>query len=628
MSKLPIPDAALDDRLFFGGTAGSGKTYNAGGRVERLLARKNRVVIPDPLGVWWGLRLMADGKTPSDFDVVIFGGPHGDLPLTEAAGALIGETVAGMKESCILDLSQLGTKASERRFMLAFLTALYKHTPGEPVHMIFDEADMWAPQKLLDKDGDAARLLGMMETIVRRGRSKGFIPWLISQRPAVVTKDILSQADGIVVFKLTSSQDRKAIEAWVEGQADKKLWESINSSLPTMERGQGLVWIPGRNLLEIVRFPEKETFDSSRTPKRGEKLKRTAALKPIDLGAVKDRLAVVETEAKANDPRKLRAESSAKDQKIKTLEAAVAAGAKSAPNKEQLAAAESRGAERGEKAARAAAEKIIKTLRANVEAAMKFIVEINARDFFRAGGEAVDQAAVEKAIAGATTQITKMIESKLAARDRHLEELRAAATKLLARLKEAIDQDVAVKVEVRHNEPFTVSPAPPDRAPRPASIINGPGDAALSKGARVCLTAMAQHPNGVTREQLTVLTGYKRSSRDTFVQQLRAAGNAEPAAGDRLVATEAGVAAIGSYDPLPTGDALREHWLRELGGGERVVLELVCRSYPEEVQRETISENTIYKRSSRDTFIQKLMARELLEQSGPGAVRASADLFD
>lgn len=348
MSRQPIPDAALDDRLFFGGTAGSGKTYNSMSRVERLLARKSRVVIPDPLGVWWGLRLSADGKKPSGYDVVIFGGPHGDLPLTEHAGALIGETVAGMKESCILDLSQIGTKAAERRFMLAFLTALYKHTPGEPLHVIFDEADMWAPQRLLDKDGDAAKLLGMMETIVRRGRVKGFIPWLISQRPAVITKDILSQADGIVAFKLTSSQDRKAIEAWVEGQADAKTWDAMSAKLPTMERGQGLVWIPGRGILETVQFPEKETFDSSRTPKRGEKLKRTAALKPIDLGAVKDRLATVETEAKANDPRALRAElMKVNAENSRLLKTTIAQAAQ--PDKDAIAVAERKGFEQAEK---------------------------------------------------------------------------------------------------------------------------------------------------------------------------------------------------------------------------------------------------------------------------------------
>lgn len=41
----PIPKDALDDRLGFIGTSGSGKTYNAGGAVERLLKSRARVVI-------------------------------------------------------------------------------------------------------------------------------------------------------------------------------------------------------------------------------------------------------------------------------------------------------------------------------------------------------------------------------------------------------------------------------------------------------------------------------------------------------------------------------------------------------------------------------------------------------
>jgi hypothetical protein len=63
--KHPIPDAALDDPLGFVGMTGSGKTFGAGTCVERILANRGRVIIPDPLGVWWGLRQMADGKTPS-----------------------------------------------------------------------------------------------------------------------------------------------------------------------------------------------------------------------------------------------------------------------------------------------------------------------------------------------------------------------------------------------------------------------------------------------------------------------------------------------------------------------------------------------------------------------------------
>lgn len=43
----PIPTAALDDRLGFVGMTGSGKTFGAGTCVERILAKRGRVIIPD-----------------------------------------------------------------------------------------------------------------------------------------------------------------------------------------------------------------------------------------------------------------------------------------------------------------------------------------------------------------------------------------------------------------------------------------------------------------------------------------------------------------------------------------------------------------------------------------------------
>lgn len=286
-----IPDKGLDDRLAFVGTSGSGKTYAAGTAVERLLTKGAKVVIVDPLDVWWGLRVKADGVKPA-FPVVIFGGAHGDLPLSEHTGGLIGETVAGMAESCIVSLGGMVTKSSERRFMLAFLEKLYRKATGEPFHLIFDEADLWAPQKSLEP-----QLQNLMEQIVRRGRVKGFIPWLITQRPAVLSKDVLSQADGLVAMKLTSSQDRDALGGWIEGQADRADEKRMLARLPTMQKGHGIVWIPGRGILTDAVFPPKTTFDSSATPKRGE-VKRTATLKPIDLGKLKERLAVVEAEQK------------------------------------------------------------------------------------------------------------------------------------------------------------------------------------------------------------------------------------------------------------------------------------------------------------------------------------------
>lgn len=305
-ARHPIPDRALDDRLAIVGTSGSGKTYAAKGCVERILDKKHRVVIVDPLDVWWGLRLGVNGKSEG-YPVRILGGRHGDMALTENSGGLIGEAIATTTESCIVSPRSLKNSTARHRFMLAFLDALYERTnpdKHEPYHVVFDEADLWAPQKPM---GVEAMLCHLMEEIVRRGRVQGFIPWLITQRPAVLNKNVLSQADGLVAMSLTSSQDRDAIGAWIEGQADKQQGKEILASLPTLTQGEGVVWIPRQDILKTERFPENRTFDSSRTPKRGEK-KRDVALKPLNLDAMKDRLGKVEAETKANDPATLKGE--------------------------------------------------------------------------------------------------------------------------------------------------------------------------------------------------------------------------------------------------------------------------------------------------------------------------------
>jgi hypothetical protein len=60
-------------------------------------------------------------------------------------------------------------------------------------------------------------------------------------------------------MKLTSSQDRAAVGAWIEGQADREEGKRILADLPRLQRGEGYVWAPGREVLRRVRFPEIRT---------------------------------------------------------------------------------------------------------------------------------------------------------------------------------------------------------------------------------------------------------------------------------------------------------------------------------------------------------------------------------
>jgi hypothetical protein len=228
--------------------------------------------------------------------MIVFGGKHADVSITSDMGVALGRIIAQEALVCVVDLSDLGSSAARRRFMAAFAEALYEANE-EPLHLVLDEADLWAPQRPI-KGWEG--LLGHIEEIVRRGRVRGFIPWLITQRPAVVHKDVLSQADILIAMKLTASQDRDAIGAWIEGQADRQEGKRILGDLPRLQRGEGYLWAPGHGLLERVSFPPIRTFDSSRTPKRGERLAIPRTLAEVDLTAIVTALAA----AGGEDPRK------------------------------------------------------------------------------------------------------------------------------------------------------------------------------------------------------------------------------------------------------------------------------------------------------------------------------------
>ncbi len=281
-----LPPSALDDRLAIVGTSGSGKTYAAKGLIERVMAGGGRVCVVDPLGVWWGLGRGADGAE-APFPVVVFGGAHADVPLDPGIGAALGRLVGTQPMACVVDVSDFGSAAGRRAFVTEFTEALYAANT-EPLHLVLDEADLWAPQRT---QPDGMELLGRVEEIVRRGRVRGFVPWLITQRPAVLHKDVLSQADALVSMKLTSSQDRTAVGRWIEGQADRGESRRILAALPRLRRGEGWVWAPGHGVLDRVAFPRILTLDSSQTPRREAQAGTPRPLAPVDLLAIERALA-------------------------------------------------------------------------------------------------------------------------------------------------------------------------------------------------------------------------------------------------------------------------------------------------------------------------------------------------
>lgn len=86
--NIELPDAALIHHVAIVGATGSGKTYTAKGVVEKLLDMRRRVVILDPTGAWWGLRLKSDGVTPAFYQAIKdkYDQPGPDVEIPQLAG--------------------------------------------------------------------------------------------------------------------------------------------------------------------------------------------------------------------------------------------------------------------------------------------------------------------------------------------------------------------------------------------------------------------------------------------------------------------------------------------------------------------------------------------------------------
>lgn len=217
-------------------------------------------------------------------------------------------------------------------------------------------------------------------------------------------------------------------------------------------------------------------------------------------------------------------------------------------------------------------------------------------------------------------------------------EIRQTATMRLDDIENAL---ATIEVEVRglrnmltesEGAADPVERAPPASAPGdaffppPSAPPRDRAPASMPSGMAKLLSAIAQHGRA-SREQLTILTGYKQTTRNEYIKQLKAAGYITIASDGDLLPTKRGTEALGSqFRPLPKGRALREHWSGNLPHGEKVIFEIITRAYPKAVARDEISKQTNYKQTTRNEYIKKLVARRLVA-NGDGGVKASSHLF-
>ena len=253
---------------------GSGKSYLGMVLVEELLRISDRpkVVVFDPTGAWWGLGAGADGGAPPH-DVVIVGGPRGHVRLPVGSGAGLAKAVqltsaALGSQTLIVDMSEMAP-AEQHEMVADFCEALMVLPPFK-VHVVIDEADEFVPQQCDGNSEHQSRARVFLTKLVMRGRKKGIGATLITLRPAILSKNVLSQVDALFLLRMVETNDLRAIEAWLEnfeGSVSVEHRAKCLASLPLLPVGTAY-YLRGGDEVTFRRFHvrRKLTFDSSRTP--------------------------------------------------------------------------------------------------------------------------------------------------------------------------------------------------------------------------------------------------------------------------------------------------------------------------------------------------------------------------
>ncbi len=261
-------------------TKGGGKTYLAGKIAEELYGHGCPVIILDPVGNWWPIRLDASGQGLG-LPFMVIGGDHADVPLDPKKGAEIARYLVEHDGSAVIDLSAL-SKTKRKEFVADFCEALMiaTRTNKSPRMVIFEEVQNFAPQRLTRGE---ERMLGAVTDVVRIGRNYAVGCMMLSQRPQSVNKEVLNMVECLFIGKMRAAQDRKAIKDWVTEQGVDNKAEL--AELPSLKSGDFYCWSPSwlEIFVKIRAFPKK-TFDGSSTPKLGRQSERREIV-PLDVRA-------------------------------------------------------------------------------------------------------------------------------------------------------------------------------------------------------------------------------------------------------------------------------------------------------------------------------------------------------
>jgi len=257
----------LNDRVVAtSGTAilamrGGGKSWLNAVIAEGFCRSKIPFAIVDSEGEYWTLKV----GFPK---VVVAGGDHMDVPISVEIAKDLGECLVKERLELILDMSDM-RRSEQVQFLASFLEEVFMLETKEkmPLWVSFEEADLWIPQ--IGNPACKERVLD----ICQRGRKRGIGFSLVSQRPAIIDKTALSQAEYRFFKRFQQPQDLDAVKDYLGPFA------RMHELLPPLGEEQAVFYAP--TLFEepsIIQVPHRKTPHGGATPEQIAMIKPTTAV--------------------------------------------------------------------------------------------------------------------------------------------------------------------------------------------------------------------------------------------------------------------------------------------------------------------------------------------------------------
>ena len=245
--ELPVVDV-LTGRSFITGKSGSGKSNTASVVIENLLEDGFPVMIVDTDGEYYGLK--------EEFEILHVGADDEcDIVVSPEHAEKIASLALEQNVPIILDVSGYLEESVANELLLNVVKQLFAKEKKlkKPFLLVVEEIHEYIPEGGgMDETGK------MLIKVGKRGRKHGLGIVGISQRPADVKKDFITQCDWLCWHRLTWDNDTTVV--------GRILGSKYADAVEELDDGEAFLMTDWDESIRRIQFHRKRTFDAGATP--------------------------------------------------------------------------------------------------------------------------------------------------------------------------------------------------------------------------------------------------------------------------------------------------------------------------------------------------------------------------